>query len=92
VSRVPVARRVTIHGRVQGVFYRQSARQRAAGSGVAGWIANRPDGTVEAHLEGEPEGVEALVAWMRRGPRGAEVTRVDVHDVTPEGARGFDVR
>ena len=92
MSDAPVARRVTVHGHVQGVFFRDSTRRRADAAGVAGWVANRPDGSVVAHFEGAPEDVEVLVDYARRGPRGAEVARVDVRDVPPEGLSGFDVR
>jgi acylphosphatase len=85
-------KRVVVHGRVQGVFFRDSARQRAEAVGVAGWVANRPDGTVEAVFEGEDEAVEALVAFMREGPRSADVERVEVTGEEPEGLAGFDVR
>jgi acylphosphatase len=74
------------------VFFRDSTRRRAQAAGVAGWVANRPDGTVEAHFEGAPEDVEVLVDYARRGPRGAGVTRVDVRDVPPAGLSGFEVR
>ena len=92
MSDAPVARRVTVHGYVQGVFFRDSTRRRAQAAGVAGWVANHPDGTVEAHFEGAPEDVEVLVAYARRGPRGADVTHVAVRDVAPEGLSGFEVR
>ena len=85
-------KRVVAHGRVQGVFFRDSTRERAEAAGVAGWVANRPDGTVEAVLEGDPEAVEAVVAWMQDGPRRAEVDRVEVNDEEPEGLSGFVVR
>jgi acylphosphatase len=85
-------KRVVVHGRVQGVFFRDSARQRAEAAGVAGWVANRPDGTVEAVFEGEDDAVEALVAFMREGPRSADVERVEVTGEEPEGLAGFDVR
>ena len=85
-------KRIVAHGRVQGVFFRDSTRQHAASAGVAGWVANRPDGTVEAVLEGDAEAVEAVVAWMREGPRSADVDRLEVTDEEPEGLRGFDVR
>ena len=65
-----------IEGRVQGVSFRQSTRDEADRLGVKGWVRNLPDGAVEAVLEGEPEAVEALVAWCHRGPRLAEVLRV----------------
>ena len=86
-----VRRRVVAHGRVQGVFFRDSLRQRAQSLGVAGSVRNRPDGSVEATLEGEPDAVESVVAFMRAGPRGAEVERVDVAEEEPEGLTGFDV-
>jgi acylphosphatase len=85
-------KRVVVHGRVQGVFFRDSARQRAEAAGVAGWVANRPDGTVEAVFEGDDDAVEALVRWMHEGPRGADVERVEVTGEEPEGLTGFDVR
>ena len=86
-----VRRRVMVHGRVQGVFFRDSLRERAQSRGVAGWVRNRPDGSVEAALEGEPDAVEGVLAFMRAGPRGAEVERVDVAEEEPEGLTGFDV-
>lgn len=87
-----VARGVVIHGHVQGVFFRDSLRRVAARHGVSGWVANRPDGTVEAVLEGPPEGVEAAVAFCREGPRGAHVERIDVQEREPEGLAGFQAR
>jgi acylphosphatase len=88
---VRVRRSVVIHGYVQGVFFRDTLRRLAQQRGVAGWARNNPDGTVEAVLEGEAEAVEALVAFCREGPRGAEVEHVDVHDEEPEGLRDFRV-
>ena len=85
-------KRVVAHGRVQGVFFRDSTRQRADAADVAGWITNRPDGTVEAVFEGDASAVDKLVAWMGEGPRGAEVERTEVNEEEPEGLRGFDVR
>jgi len=87
-----VARHVVVHGRVQGVFFRESTRRRADAAGVAGWVANRSDGTVEAWFEGAEEDVGVLVDYVRRGPSGAQVERVDVDEVEPEGLSGFAVR
>jgi acylphosphatase len=87
-----VRRRVVVHGRVQGVFFRDSVRQRARSRSVSGWVANRSDGTVEAVFEGEPDAVNALVDYCREGPRGAEVEDVEVFDEQPEGLSGFEVR
>jgi acylphosphatase len=86
-------RRVEVTGRVHGVFFRESCRREAARHGVSGWVVNRADGAVEAVFEGEPEAVEAMVAWARRGPVHAEVAGVVVHDDEPvEGLTGFSVR
>jgi acylphosphatase len=87
-----VARRVLVHGRVQGVFFRDSTRRAAESRGVAGWVRNRDDGTVEAWFEGNEDAVEALIRWARDGPSRAEVASVDVEDMSPEGLDGFDVR
>jgi len=84
-------RRVVVHGFVQGVGFRFAVEREARSRGVAGWVRNRPDGTVEAVFEGEREDVEALVDFCRRGQRGAEVDRVDVAEESPEGLAGFRV-
>jgi acylphosphatase len=87
-----VARRVVVHGQVQGVFFRDSTRQAAREAGVAGWVTNADDGTVRAYLEGAPSAVDRVVAFMRVGPPAATVTAVDVADAVPEGAQVFRVR
>jgi acylphosphatase len=79
------------HGHVQGVFFRETIRRRALGAGVTGWVSNRPDGTVEAVFEGDPEAVDRLVAFSREGPRGAQVDWLDVAAEEPEGLPGFAV-
>jgi acylphosphatase len=84
-----IRRRLVVHGFVQGVGFRYSLARQAQSRGVAGFAANRPDGTVEIVLEGEPEAVESLVRWCEDGPRGAVVSRVDVSEEQPEGLRGF---
>jgi acylphosphatase len=85
-------KRVVAHGRVQGVFFRDSMRERAQSIGVTGWVTNRPDGAVEAVLEGNGDSVESMVRWMQEGPRRAEVDRVEVSEEEPEGLEGFEVR
>jgi acylphosphatase len=92
VSSDRVRRRVTVQGRVQGVFFRDSARERARAHGVAGWVRNRPDGAVEAVVEGDAEAVERVVRFFHTGPPRARVEDVDVRDEEPEGLTGFDVR
>ena len=86
-----IRRRVVVHGLVQGVFFRDTVRQRARSADVSGWVRNNWDGTVEAVFEGEPEVVERLVDFCRKGPRGAVVDRIEVVEETPEGLRGFEV-
>ena len=85
-------RRVVVHGLVQGVFFRDTVRRHAQSRGVAGWVRNNRDGTVEAVFEGEPEAVERLVSFVHEGPRGAVVERVDVVDEEDEGLSGFAIR
>jgi acylphosphatase len=88
----PVAKRVVVHGSVQGVFFRDTTRRKAESRGVAGWVRNCSDGSVEALFEGEPDAVEAMVAFAREGPRGAQVEGVDVSDAQPEGHGRFEIR
>jgi len=87
-----IRRRLVVYGHVQGVGFRYSVARAALTRGLAGWVANRADGTVEAVVEGEPEAVDALVRFCREGPRGAVVDRVEVEDERPEGLAGFRVR
>ena len=84
--------RVVVHGFVQGVYFRDTTLRLAVRRGVAGWVRNNRDGTVEAVFEGEPEAVDRLVAFCRQGPRGAAVERADVYDEAVEGLRGFEIR
>jgi len=85
-------RRVVVHGQVQGVFFRDSTRERARAHGVTGWICNRSDGAVEAVFEGPGEAVERLVRFCETGPPRARVTRVEVTEETSEGLNGFEIR
>ncbi len=87
-----VRRRVVVQGRVQGVWFRGATEQRARALGLAGWVRNRADGSVEAVFEGAREAVEAALAFCRRGPPAARVEQVDVADEPPEGLDGFAVR
>jgi len=70
--------RLVIHGRVQGVFFRDSMRREAQHLAVAGWVRNRSDGTVEAAVQGESAAVDAIVRWAQRGPQHAQVERVEI--------------
>lgn len=74
-----VVAKLKIHGRVQGVFYRQSTREKARELGLSGWVKNMPDGTVEALAAGPENVIDELIAWCRQGPAYARVEKVDVH-------------
>jgi acylphosphatase len=87
-----VRRRVVVEGRVQGVWFRGATEERARALGLAGWVRNRSDGSVEAVFEGESAAVDAALAFCRRGPPGARVERFAVADEAPEGLAGFAVR
>ena len=82
---------LVISGRVQGVGYRFYMKRQARELGVAGWVRNRSDGTVEAVVHGSPEQVNAIVAWARRGPPSAVVAAVKIGDGSGEFA-GFETR
>ena len=86
-----IRRRVVVRGLVQGVFFRDSTRRIALREGVAGWVHNRFDGSVEVVLEGAPAAVERVVDFCRRGPRGAHVEAVEVRPEQPEGVEGFRI-
>lgn len=87
-----IRRRVIVRGHVQGVFFRDSMRRLAQQRNVSGWASNRPDGAVEAVLEGDEDAVDRLIDFARRGPRGAQVDAVEVIDEEPEGLSGFSIR
>ena len=86
-----IARHLIVEGLVQGVGFRYAMAAEATTLGVAGWVRNRRDGSVEAMLEGDEEAVIALVAWARRGPRLARVDRIRV-EIGESGWRGFEQR
>ncbi len=87
-----VARRVRVHGRVQGVFFRDACSREAESRGVVGWVSNEPDGTVAAHFEGDEGEVAAMVDWCREGSTRAQVQGVELSDVEPEGLSDFTAR
>lgn len=82
-----VTRRLRITGRVQGVFFRESMRLEADRLGVAGWVCNRPDGSVEAIVQGSTDAIDTIVLWAHRGPRDARVIAVEVSEASGEFAR-----
>ena len=86
-------RRVVAHGRVQGVFFRDSTRREAERRGVAGWARNTPTGPVEAVFEGDADAVEAMVAFVRGGPGHSDGRRTwKCTKKSPRTCPGFDIR
>jgi acylphosphatase len=92
MSADTIRRHVVVHGKVQGVFFRDSVREAAGNEGVDGWAANRDDGSVEVVLEGPADAVESVVGYCRIGPMSADVSSVEVTEEEPEGLSGFETR
>ena len=84
--------RLILHGKVQGVFYRDWTVSTARGLGLTGWVRNLPDDTVEARLEGEDAAIDRMIAAMQEGPPRARVDKIEREDVEPEGFASFDRR
>ena len=85
-----IRRRAVISGEVQGVNFRSATEQEATRAGLAGWVRNRDDGTVEAVLEGSADAVERVLEWCRSGPSSASVEGVEVSEEEREGLTGFE--
>lgn len=81
-----------VSGRVQGVFFRQSAKAEAERLGLAGWVKNLADGRVEAVAEGSAEAARRFAEWCRRGPAMASVEDVEVYEEDEEGLDAFEIR
>lgn len=86
-----MAKRLIIEGRVQGVGYRASLANEAAGLGLRGWVRNRSDGSVEALVDGDPHAVDAIIGWARRGPPAAVVSNVAIEDAGPPSNGAFKI-
>ena len=80
-----------VSGKVQGVFYRATAKEKADALGLSGWIKNTLDGNVEATVSGSDAAVEAFVNWCRQGPPKAQVADVEVTPKPDDGLQGFQV-
>lgn len=87
-----VRARIRVTGRVQGVFFRAETRGKASSLGLSGWVANRPDGSVEAVFEGPESKVNEAIEWARAGPPAAVVESVEVDWDEPQGIAGFSIR
>ncbi|MFP3908690.1 MAG: acylphosphatase [Archaeoglobaceae archaeon] len=83
---------VYISGRVQGVFFRDSTREKARELGVNGWVRNMRDGRVEGVFEGDEDKLNKMVEWCHEGPRSARVDKVEISKEEPVGEEGFSVK
>ena len=92
MSENTVRRRAIVHGKVQGVFFRDAPREAADNERGAGWAKNLDDGSVEVVLEGPPSAVESVIGFLRTGPSSARVEAVDVSEEEPEGLSSFQTR
>ena len=86
-----MAARLKIIGLVHGVYFRAGLATEASQRGVTGWVRNMPDGSVEAHLEGEDDSVRQVITWAKRGPPRARVDSLKVDKVSPKNLRGFRI-
>ena len=84
-------RRVLIHGRVQGVFFRAWTQETAQALGLSGWVRNRANGAVETLFCGPKPAVEEMLLLARRGPELARVERIETFDATPPEDGGFHI-
>ena len=84
--------RALVSGRVQGVLFRDSTREKAEALGLSGWVRNLSDDRVEAVFEGPEDRVAEMISWCEEGPPNAEVQNVSVEQEDPEGLKGFEVR
>ena len=88
----PTARHILIHGHVQGVFYRDWTVKTARALGLAGWVRNLPDGTVEAHCEGGAAALDRMIEAMHEGPPRARPIRVEARPAQPGPYASFTRR
>ena len=86
-----VARQIVVHGKVQGVFFRSTARDKAVLLGLKGTVANQTDGTVRIRVEGTAEAVDSFTEWCWTGPPRAEVEGVESEDKSPIGFLEFRI-
>jgi len=81
-----------VFGKVQGIYFRAYTQAEGTRMGVKGWVKNRADGSVEVAIEGEPEQVEQMVAWLHQGSPGAQVIKVETKEERPVGEAQFNIR
>ena len=82
---------IIVHGLVQGVFFRASAQARATELGLAGWVRNLSNGTVEIHAEGDKDALRHFIEWCQKGPPFAKVSQCELHWIDPEVMNSFKI-
>jgi acylphosphatase len=82
---------VRVAGKVQGVFFRASAKQQADDLGLSGFVRNQPDGSVYIEVEGEEDQLEEFLYWCKRGPQHARVDSIDITEIDFKGFEDFEV-
>ncbi len=83
---------ILVSGRVQGVFYRASTRDKALELGIKGWVMNKPDGSVYIEAEADESNLDQFIEWCKKGPMMARVDNIDIRYPSPEGFPDFEVR
>ena len=82
---------IIVHGQVQGVFFRASAKAQALELGLTGWIRNLSNGTVEAHAEGDRDALDQFIKWCHKGPSYAKVSKCDLEWIVPQAISNFKI-
>lgn len=87
-----IQKKLTLYGQVQGVFFRQTAKQQADQRNLTGHIRNNPDGSVTLQVEGDSTGINEFIDWCKLGPKDAQVEKIEIEDSSPTNETGFSVR
>ena len=82
---------IIVYGYVQGVFFRASAQAQASELGLAGWVRNLSNGTVEAHAEGDRDALDHFIKWCQKGSSSAKVSRCDLEWIVPQAMSNFKI-
>ncbi|WPP48140.1 acylphosphatase [Catalinimonas niigatensis] len=83
---------IRVYGKVQGVFFRANAQDKAESLGVLGWVKNEPDGSVIIEAEGPEEALDEFFSWCKHGPTYAKVERVEYEEQNTQGFARFEIK
>jgi acylphosphatase len=90
-KKMKTNKRIKVVGKVQGVFFRKSTKEKARELDITGWVRNEPDGSVLTEIEGHRHSVMAMESWLKKGPERAEVEKLLIEDGKEQGYREFDI-